>query len=384
MLACQTQLSEQARNCLTPLLLLPRFIACLIAAPLAALRPRPPPRGCRLLPRAESSASTAASRTCSPPDDPLLPPYQRLKRDFGGNEIVLAVYHDEHLLDADGSGLERLAEISQRIETVPGVDDVLSLAKINDAPEAARKGQKPRRRPRPLSRQGQAGKARRFSIQNSKLAARFRELFAGYTHSADGRHGRRRLHAASRTPRGHRADDDADPRSETIADTRSTSFTDLPGRPRARRSRRRAGHGRRGLLPSWKKTAAGSAPGRRSCSACTILIFFRSLRWLVVPIAVVQWSLLITQALLVLSGLQLSMVSSMLTAIVTVVGVATVMHLIVHVRELRTPGPHAARRPADGRRSARRADRRRHPDRRRRLRLAVLVPPSSPSAISAR
>ena len=32
------------------------------------------------------------------------------------------------------------------------------------------------------------------------------------------------------------------------------------------------------------------------------------------------------------------MVSSMLTAIVTVVGVATVMHLIVHVREMRTQG----------------------------------------------
>ncbi len=40
-----------------------------------------------------------------------------------------------------------------------------------------------------------------------------------------------------------------------------------------------------------------------------------------------------------LSGLQLSMVSSMLTAIVTVVGVATVMHLIVDFRELRSAGP---------------------------------------------
>ena len=70
----------------------------------------------------------------------------------------------------------------------------------------------------------------------------------------------------------------------------------------------------------------------------TILIFFRSLRWLVIPIAVVQWSLLTTRAILVISGLELSMVSSMLTAIVTVVGVATVMHLIVHVRELRTQG----------------------------------------------
>ena len=70
----------------------------------------------------------------------------------------------------------------------------------------------------------------------------------------------------------------------------------------------------------------------------TILLFFHSLRWLVVPLAVVEWSLVVTQALLVVTGFQLSMVSSMLAAIVTVVGVATVMHLIVHVRERRTQG----------------------------------------------
>src|SRR5262245_10283037 len=65
------------------------------------------------------------------PDDPLLPPYQRLKRDFGGNEVVMAVYHDEHLLDPDGSGILRLAEISSRMKKVAGVRDVLSLAEVS-------------------------------------------------------------------------------------------------------------------------------------------------------------------------------------------------------------------------------------------------------------
>src|SRR4051794_12238656 len=62
--------------------------------------------------------------------DPLLPPYQRLKRDFGGNEIVLAVYEDEHLLNADGSGIARLAKISRSMKDVAGVRDVLSLADV--------------------------------------------------------------------------------------------------------------------------------------------------------------------------------------------------------------------------------------------------------------
>ena len=67
----------------------------------------------------------------------------------------------------------------------------------------------------------------------------------------------------------------------------------------------------------------------------TIVLCFRSLRWVVIPVAVVQWSLLVTQALLVWLQLPLSMVSSMLTAIVTVIGVATVMHVIVRYREAR-------------------------------------------------
>src|SRR5215471_12962165 len=65
------------------------------------------------------------------PNNPLLPPYQRLKRDFGGNEVVMAVYRDEHLLDPDGGGIRRLAEISGRMKQVAGVSDVLSLAEIS-------------------------------------------------------------------------------------------------------------------------------------------------------------------------------------------------------------------------------------------------------------
>src|SRR5262245_50236183 len=55
------------------------------------------------------------------PSDPLLPPYQRLKEQFGGNEIVMAVYRDQQLLAEDGSGIERVAGVSSRMKKVPGV-----------------------------------------------------------------------------------------------------------------------------------------------------------------------------------------------------------------------------------------------------------------------
>jgi predicted RND superfamily exporter protein len=67
----------------------------------------------------------------------------------------------------------------------------------------------------------------------------------------------------------------------------------------------------------------------------TILVFFRSIRWMLICVAVVQLALLLTRVSMSLLDLRLSMVSSMLTAVVTVVGVATVVHIIVRFREAR-------------------------------------------------
>ena len=64
-------------------------------------------------------------------DDPLLGPWNRLKAEFGGNEVVLAVYPDEQLLNPDATGLARVAQVRDRLKKVDGVQDVLSLAEIN-------------------------------------------------------------------------------------------------------------------------------------------------------------------------------------------------------------------------------------------------------------
>jgi predicted RND superfamily exporter protein len=71
-----------------------------------------------------------------------------------------------------------------------------------------------------------------------------------------------------------------------------------------------------------------------------ILVLFRNLRWTLVPLAVVWATVYWTRAGLVLLGLRLSMVSSMLTSLVTIVGVATVIHIVVRFQELR-PGRSA-------------------------------------------
>lgn len=81
-----------------------------------------------------------------------------------------------------------------------------------------------------------------------------------------------------------------------------------------------------------------------------ILLFFHSLRWTLLPLLLVVATVLWTRGVLAVCHLQLSMVSSMLNSLVTIIGVATVMHVIVRFREHRTQTdpPEAFRRTVRG------------------------------------
>ncbi len=67
-----------------------------------------------------------------------------------------------------------------------------------------------------------------------------------------------------------------------------------------------------------------------------ILICFRSIRWVVIPLAVVGFSLYATKGVVAALGLRLTMVSSMFTSVVVVIAIATLVHVIVRFRELRS------------------------------------------------
>ena len=265
-------------------------------------------------------------------DDPLLVPYQRLKSQFGGNEVVLAVYRDEQLLAADGRGIERLAEISRQIKQVAGVKDALSLAEVSGLLESV----KLIRQPGSILGIGDRDPWKGPAVldPDDELASAYRELFEGYTHSGDGQ---TVAIAVMLVPAGEQAaSGDKASRRETIEGLRDV-IENLPdglepgvlaGEPVmvSEGFKLLEEDGRR--LGLWSTILLG----------VVILLCFQSLRWLLVPIALVQWAIVATQGALVLSQFKLSMVSSMLTAIVTVVGVATVLHLIVKYRELIAAG----------------------------------------------
>ena len=232
-------------------------------------------------------------------NDPVLAPYDQLKRTFGGNEVVLAVYDDEQLLTPEG--IARLSKIRETLEAVDGVKSVLSLD-------------------RPL------GPA---IIQNNAVAEHARDLFEGYTHSADGKM------AALGCMLVPKADAEV-PRVETVRQLRA-ALANLPaevGQGMLIGEPVMIVDGFRYIERDGEELVRWSA----GLLAITILVFFRSLRWVLLPFVVVVITLAITRGILVSIGMQLSMVSSMLTAVVTVVAVATIVHVIVKFREAQRHG----------------------------------------------
>lgn len=235
------------------------------------------------------------------PDDPLLTPYRQLKRTFGGNEIALAAYVDPHLLTT--AGMARLKQLSDQLQGVPGVDAVMSLATTPMGTE----------------------------IIHDPMLEPFLNLFQGYMVSAD-----RQTTAVicMLTP-----EEDSNKRTATINTLRRLISEHDPtgvltGEPVM------VSEGFRyleqdGQLLGWISTGL---------LMLTIVICFRSIRWVIAPVAVVTAALWLTKAIVVVGKFRLSMVSSMLWSIITVIGIAHVMHIIVRFREERAVGrpPKAA------------------------------------------
>ncbi len=248
------------------------------------------------------------------PDDPLLPPYHRLQERFGGNEVVLLVYDDPRLLDPSGVGLERVADVSRRCQAVRGVTAVLSLSEVNRMLEqsAVVPSLLAKRKRRPL-----------ILEEPPSLGATFRELFTGMTHGADGR-----TVAIACLLEPHETL--PVPRREVLKQLHAIA-ADLP---------------RAVLVGEPVMVEEGfdlvEADGGRLARdtmillAATMILLFRNFRWMLIPLAVVGWALVTTRALLYWSGMEITMVSSMLTAIIAVIAVATSVHFLVRYRRFRS------------------------------------------------
>ena len=252
--------------------------------------------------------------------DPALVPYRRMARAFGSSEVVLAAYDAPDLFTP--AGIEHLRQVTDSLEATPGVASATSLAST------------------PLG-------SRIIEVDASPTARKLVKLMEGYTLGADNRTAA--IACVLQPPAAPSAET-----SRSSARAQAASRADAIDRIRAII----------GELPGG--TVAGEPVMLRDgfamlerdgnllgtsaglLSGLVLLVCFRSVRWLVVPMAVVLLALWSTRGVLAMLGLKLTMVSTMLSAMVTVVAIATVVHVIVEYRRQRDLGhePEAALREA--------------------------------------
>lgn len=231
-----------------------------------------------------------------PHGDPLLAPYEKLKETFGGNEIALAAYEDPRLMTPEG--IARLANLTKELKGVDGVRSVLSLTET------------------PV---GQA------IIAENALNEAMLSLFTGYTVSED--HQVAGLVCILKPGAAAEARDATVRKLRALVQAHNSSGV-LTGEPVM-------------IVEGFRLIEEdGDRLGWiSSLLLMAVIIFsFRSVRWVIAPLVIVNATLIFTKAALVLLQFQLSMVSSMLWAIVTVVGIATIIHVIVRFRDEREAG----------------------------------------------
>jgi uncharacterized protein len=246
-------------------------------------------------------------------NDPDVAGYLRLQRDFAASDVVLMIYRDEQLWDSDGTGIQRMQTIGDRLKEVQGVQAVLSLAELNKVLRTLRGARwlQPENSPVILDK-------------DDDLASNLRELFSGYTHREGSPYAAIACMLEPVSAK-EKSRDETLRQIDLIAQEMPDGLApgELLGEPIMI-------HDGFDLLE-----ADGARLGIASTLilAIVLLVLFRSIRWMIVPLLVVHWSLLVTRGLLVMLGGELSMVSSMLTAMVTVVGVATVIHILVEFQQ---------------------------------------------------
>jgi predicted RND superfamily exporter protein len=242
-----------------------------------------------------------------PADDPDRLEFEGIEERFGVSQFLVFAYRDPELWSSDGSGIDRAMQWRKKIERITGVSYALDLSRVDEMLTTLRG---------PTGFLGAltgAPSKRPLVDSNNTLASRYRELFTGQTHAAQ---------------------------SDLVAigvqlapldapnDDSSTPLVSLRQLAQSAPGGLLVGHVAMVDEGFREIERDGNRLGIYSTVSLSLLMLvgFRSIRWALIVVVVVQWSLILTRAVLVLLNWELTMVSSMLSSIVMVVGVATALH----------------------------------------------------------
>ncbi|NND99755.1 MAG: MMPL family transporter [Pirellulaceae bacterium] len=251
------------------------------------------------------------------PDDATLADYQQLQAAFGGNAVAILVYRDTKLLSPEG--FDRSRDISQQVSSIPGVTEILSPAILSDLVAKIR--------PAGILT-GFSRKTPPLMRKRDVVAVGIDRLFAGYTHSRD--HSRAAVVAMLDPAHGPQTIDDIKAVGAALPQQYPGVVDNvaLVGEPVLV-------HDGFALI---ERDGATLATWTVVLLSIVVVISLVDLRFVLLMAAIIVWSLTVTKAIMVLVGISLSLVSTIVTAIVTVIAVAAVLHLGVRFRIARTRG----------------------------------------------
>lgn len=233
-----------------------------------------------------------------PPNHPERKNWERLRQIFGDSEIIIVVYRDPNLFRPDGTGLARLRSITQELRKTPGVRDAWDISQ-------------------PL---GDLILQPDFPWSQS-----IRSLFEGYTHNRSGDL------CAIVVMIGPSADSDEDPfmtitQVEEVVAKRANGFILGP------------------MVLIQETLQQGARDARRllwivaGLLALIILLVSRQIRWVITNLVIVGFAILATQATVVLANVSSAFTVAPLSAMITVLGVATLMHIQIRYQSYRDLG----------------------------------------------
>ena len=264
-----------------------------------------------------------------PPDDPSYQAYRHLQDSFGGNAVAMLVYKDSELTSDAGVARNRI--LTNRVASVPGVKGVLSPSVLSDAIQKLQ----------PMS---MFTKTPSLFRKGDKVAEGFDELFAGYTHSRDHSHA---AVVAILEP-------DHPPRTieqlkEITASLQGGTNRQPDSQTNASPSANVAAMANQAVLVGEpvlvhdgfdliEKDGARLATMTVLLLSVVVLLSLVDFRFVVLSTMLILWATVVTRASMVVLGSNLSIVSTILTAIITVISVTAVLHIGVRFRTARSRG----------------------------------------------
>jgi predicted RND superfamily exporter protein len=233
------------------------------------------------------------------PTNPAIQSYQTLGRVFGPYDPIVVAYDDPALMNPGGAGIERIRRLEAFLDELPGIVETISLADMDALTQET---------------------LRQPITESSFLSRQILEVLEGFTHSQN-------LETVSVVCL---VEKDAD-RTALIQQLRLWLHQNQAEFPQASLV------GEPVLIEEGTRMLQRDG-NRLTFNASVIMAFvllfcFRSLRWMITAGLLVQGSLAMTRLAILLTHSQLSIVSTIFSAVITVIAVAAIMHWIVRFRE---------------------------------------------------